>query len=68
MVVVLSAEGEVAYYGEIQSVPNPNEDDAVKFKILNPETEEVHEVAYAEGEGFREATEAESDAYIERWD
>jgi hypothetical protein len=71
VVAVLSASGDVAYYGEVQSLPDPASDAALfdrgKVGIFNPETDEVHYVAAADGEGFREATEAESDAYIDRW-
>lgn len=71
VVAVLSADGAVAYYGEIASVPVPGSDaslfDRGKYGVWNPETDEIHYVAAADSEGFREATEAESDDYIERW-
>lgn len=70
VVAVFAANGEVAYFGEVQSL-HPGRWDAEtlrgKVGILNPETGEESLVAYAGGEGFRPATEAESDDYISRW-
>jgi len=71
VVAVLTHNGEVGYFGEVTSLPVPGSDAALfdrgKVGVWNPETDEVHSVASADGEGIREATEAESDAYIERW-
>jgi hypothetical protein len=64
VVAVLAADGSDAYFGEIWGLP---EGEQTKFGIFNPETGEVHYVAEASGEGFRRATDAENDAYIERW-
>lgn len=69
VVAVLSASGEVAYYGEVATLPTGDAAlrDVGKIGVWNPETDEVHYVAAANGEGLRVATEAESDAYIDRW-
>jgi hypothetical protein len=66
-VAVLSAGGSVAYFGEITSVPEVTPRRPGKYGIWNPAIDEVSYVAFADGEGFRSATEAETDDYIDRW-
>jgi len=71
VVAVLTHNGEVGYFGDVASLPVPGSDaslfDRGKIGVYNPETDEVHFVAAADGEGLREATDAETDVYWEKY-
>ena len=71
VVAVLTHNGEVGYFGDVASLPVPGSDaslfDRGKVGVYNPETDEVHYVTAVDGEGLREATDAETDVYWEKY-
>lgn len=67
IVAVLNVDGEVAYRGEVVSLPTGDAAlrDTGKIGVWNPDTDDVHYVAAADGEGLRHATEEEADGYLD---